>query len=107
LDAEDVGVHGVADHGGLVGAATTAEEARALADANRCELLIGDIGLPGRSGIDLMRDLRGRHGLRGIAISGYAARNGAAAALEAGHERHLAKPVAFTELLAAIDELSR
>ena len=93
-------------NGHTVYAARTAEEARVLADANRFDLLVGDIGLPGRSGIDLMRELRQRQGLRGIAVSGYAAAQDVNAALAAGFEKHLAKPVSFSDLLAAIDELA-
>jgi CheY-like chemotaxis protein len=94
-------------NGHTVHAARSAEEARGLADAHRCDLLVGDIGLPGRSGIDLMRELRQRHNLRGIAVSGYAARNDVEAALAAGFEKHLSKPISFSDLLAAIDEMTR
>jgi DNA-binding response OmpR family regulator len=94
-------------NGHTVYTARTADEARDLAAANRCDLLIGDIGLPGRSGIDLMRELRERHGLKGIAVSGYAARQDVTAALDAGFDKHLAKPVSFSELLAAIEELAK
>ena len=79
--------------GHTVYAARTADEARDLAATNRCDLLIGDLGLPGRSGIELMREPRERHGLKGIAVSGYAARQDAEAALAAGYASHLAKPI--------------
>ena len=92
--------------GHTVHAARTAEEARELAAASRFDLLIGDIGLPGRSGIELMRELHQQYGLKGIAVSGYAARNDVSAALAAGYSRHLAKPVTFSDLLAAIKELA-
>src|SRR5687768_18216788 len=93
-------------NGHTVYAARTADEARDLAAANRCDLLIGDIGLPGRSGIDLMRELREQYRLKGIAVSGYAARYDVSAALEAGYDKHLPKPVVFTDLLAAIEEVA-
>jgi CheY-like chemotaxis protein len=92
--------------GHTVHTARSAEEARDLADTHHCDLLVGDIGLPGRSGIELMRDLRARHNLKGIAVSGYAARQDVAAALAAGFDRHIPKPVNFAELLTAIDELA-
>ena len=92
-------------NGYTVYTARTADEARDLAAANRCDLLIGVIGLPERSGIDLMRELRERHG--DIAVSGYASRQDVNAALDAGYARHLAKPITFSELLAAIEELTR
>jgi DNA-binding response OmpR family regulator len=94
-------------NGHTVYTARTASEARDLAAANRCDLLIGDIGLPDRSGIELMRELRAQYGLKGIAVSGYAARDDAQAAVEAGYDRYLAKPVSFSDLLAAIDEVAR
>jgi two-component system CheB/CheR fusion protein len=93
--------------GHTVYTARTAEQAKDLAAANACDLLVGDIGLPGRSGIELMRELRELHGLKGIAVSGYAARDDVSAALAAGFDKHVAKPVVFDELLAAIQELAR
>ena len=54
----------------------------------------------------LMRELRGRHGLRGIAVSTYSGERHVRDALAAWFIRHLAKPVAYTELLAAVDELT-
>ena len=105
-DTLDVVARVLRRYGHTVYTATTADEARGLAVANRCDLLIG-IGLPGRSGIELMRELRERHGLRGIAVSGYAARHDVDMALAAGFSKHLAKPVSFPDLLAAIDELTK
>ena len=35
------------------------------------DLVLSDIGLPDGSGLDLMRRLRDRHGLKCIALSGY------------------------------------
>jgi CheY-like chemotaxis protein len=94
-------------NGHTVYTARAAAEAKDLAAASRCDLFIGDVGLPDESGLDLMRELRTRHGLKGIALSGYAQREDAEAALAAGYAKHLAKPVKFPELLAAIDELTR
>jgi CheY-like chemotaxis protein len=93
-------------HGYTVYAARTAEEARHLAAARRCDLFIGDIGLPDESGLDLMRELRQRHGLTGIAVTGYAGKEDVADALAAGFAKHLAKPLSFPALLAAVEELA-
>ena len=86
--------------------AHTAEEARDLAAADRCDLLICDITLPGHSGIHLMRELRERHDLKGIAISGFTGKQDTQAAFQVGYNRYLAKPISFSDLLAAIDELT-
>jgi CheY-like chemotaxis protein len=94
-------------NGYTVFTARSAAEARALAAEERCDLLISDLGLPDISGLDLMRELRGAYGLKGIAVSGYITANDVRAALAAGFQRHLAKPVAFTDLLAAIEEVAQ
>jgi CheY-like chemotaxis protein len=93
-------------NGYTVHTARTAAEAKDLAASSRCDLFIGDVGLPDQSGLDLMRELRERHGLVGIAVSGYAGKDDVADALAAGFEKHLAKPVTFSDLLAAIEELT-
>src|SRR5688572_27478286 len=92
--------------GHTVYTARTAAEARELAAARRCDLLVGETALPDFSGLDLMRELRGRYGLRGIAVSSYSGERHVRDALAAGFIRHLAKPAAYTELLAAVDELT-
>ena len=93
-------------NGHIVYIARTAGEARHLAASSQCDLFIGDVGLPDESGLDLMRELRERHGLKGIAVSGYAAKPDVDAALAAGYSKHLAKPVSFSDLVAAIEELT-
>jgi CheY-like chemotaxis protein len=87
-------------------AARTLSEASALASGQHCDLLVGDIQFPDGSGLDLMRDLRARYGLKGIAISGYTAAPDVEAALQAGFIRHLPKPIMFPDLLAAVRELT-
>src|SRR5688572_33365114 len=82
-------------NGYVVHTARTAEEAKALAAGRRCDLVIGDIGLPDQDGCALMRELREAHGLKGIALSGYAERSDVKDALAAGFDRHIAKPVSY------------
>jgi DNA-binding response OmpR family regulator len=86
--------------------ARTAEEAKALAAERRCDLVIGDIGLPDQNGLELMRELRESHGLKGIAVSGYTERQDVKDALAAGFHRHIPKPVMYADLLAAVEELA-
>jgi CheY-like chemotaxis protein len=93
--------------GHTVHRARTAAEARDLADSHRCDLLISEIALPDGSGLELMRDLRQRHGLKGIAVSAYLGKQGVRDALAAGFGRHLAKPLSYDQMLAAIEELTR
>ncbi len=66
------------------------------------DLVISDIGLPDRSGYDLMRELHTRKGLRGIALSGYGAQSDVSDAHEAGFSDHLTKPIDFDRLEESI-----
>lgn len=68
------------------------------------DLLISDLGLPDGNGLDLMRELSRRYGLKGIALSGYGMEEDIQKSLEAGFERHLTKPVSLQTLRAAIQQ---
>jgi DNA-binding response OmpR family regulator len=76
----------------------------ALAAAARAtpDLVISDIGLPGRSGIELMRELRARYGVSGIAVTGHLL-DDPAVLRAAGFAKFLLKPIQLDELLRAID----
>jgi len=80
--------------------------AREAAAAGRFDLLVSDLGLPDGSGNDLMRELAGRYGLRGIALSGYGMEEDVRQSLEAGFRRHLTKPVTLQTLAAAVREVA-
>ena len=61
-----------------------------------------DIELPDGLGLTLMRELRGRDGLRGIAMSGFGAEEDLELSREAGFLDHLIKPIEPPRLDAAI-----
>jgi len=81
--------------------AYNADQALAKAQAEDFDLLISDIGLPDRSGYELMRELSGR-GLRGIALSGFGSEHDINKAHAAGFAEHLTKPINFDKLEEAI-----
>src|SRR5207253_493687 len=54
-----------------VGYASNVDMAEQLADQKHFDLVISDLGLPDGSGLELMRKLRAKHALPGIALSGY------------------------------------
>jgi len=87
--------------------AGTAEEALALAGVYQFDLVISDIGLPDRSGLELMSQLRERFGLKGIGLSGYGMEEDIARSREAGFIRHLVKPIRFDRLKQIIAELEQ
>jgi len=67
------------------------------------DLLISDLGLPDGSGLDIMRELKHRYALRGIALSGYGTEEDIRHSQETGFEKHLTKPVSFQDLRQAIN----
>ncbi len=96
---------------GMMGHRVTAvgTAAAALAEAGKgvpFDLVVSDLGLPDRSGLDLMRDLVARHGLPGIALSGYGMEEDVRQSREAGFGRHLTKPVPLHTLEQAIQDVA-
>ena len=69
------------------------------------DLLISDIGLPDRSGYELMSELRDSKGMRGIALSGFGMDADVDKARNAGFAEHLTKPINFDRLDEAIRHL--
>ena len=84
---------------------TAAEALGQAAGPVPVDLIISDVGLPDRSGTDLMRDVKRRFGTRGIAVTGYTSDDDVAACRAAGFARHFPKPILFDDLLAAVCEL--
>jgi CheY-like chemotaxis protein len=70
------------------------------------DLLVSDIGLLDGSGLDVMRAVRDRHGLRGIALSGFGREADIRRSREAGFEGHLVKPVDFQALAEKIEAVA-
>lgn len=89
-----------------VQAASTAENALALATREKFDLVITDKNLPGRSGLALASELR-RSGVdtRLMLITGYPSVAAAQEALDAGFLAFLVKP--FRHLRDAADEVAR
>lgn len=94
--------HRVTVAGSVGEALAMAEAAAAAGEPGSIDLVVSDLGLPDGSGCDLMRELAERHGLRGIALSGYGMDDDVQQSLAAGFERHLTKPVDIRTLEGAI-----
>jgi PAS domain S-box-containing protein len=67
------------------------------------DLVVSDIGLPDGNGLDLMRQIRQRTDVPGIALTGFGREDDVRKSLEAGFVAHLTKPIDFDRL----DELIR
>ena len=91
--------------GHTVVTAGNVQQALAAAEAGEFDGVISDLGLPDGTGTELMKTLRARHHLRGIALSGYGMEEDLARSKLAGFAVHLIKPVDFHQLQRALVEL--
>jgi CheY-like chemotaxis protein len=77
--------------------------------AGHFDIVVTDIGMPDEDGYSLMRKLRklgsGRR-ILAIAVTGYASRNDVAAAMEAGFDLHVPKPVDFDTFVPMVRRLA-
>jgi CheY-like chemotaxis protein len=86
--------------------ATSVAAALQLAQSHSLDLVISDLGLPDGTGHDLMRMLRDRFGLRGIALSGYDSDTDFCDSRDAGFATHIVKPVNFGVLESVIAKMA-
>lgn len=89
-------------------AVTTAASVREALHASQTQtfdLLVSDIGLPDGTGHEVMRHVRERYELRGIALSGFGQDDDLRRSREAGFEQHLTKPVSIEALSAVIKQV--
>ncbi|MGB5733406.1 MAG: sigma-54 dependent transcriptional regulator [Thiohalocapsa sp.] len=95
---------GLARHCALVEIAANSEQAHALLQRCHFDLLIADIRLPGKSGLDWVRELREqRSDLDVIFITAHADVTTAIAALRAGAADFILKPFRIEQLLSAVE----
>lgn len=86
--------------------AMTCAAAKHVAKNGKFDIVISDLGLPDGTGFELMQDLHEKHGLRGIALSGYGMEEDRRRSRDAGFVAHLIKPVDFEQLRQAVNELA-
>lgn len=94
--------------GFYVTACESAAQTLEAASANQVDLIISDIGMPEMDGFQLikqLRDVSGYQSIPAIALSGYASQKDAKAALAAGFNAHVSKPVDPAELVIMVNGL--
>jgi len=92
--------------GAEVVAAATVDAAIAALGQLSFDLLVSDIGMPGKDGYDLIRHVRAMHGsLPAIALTAFARTVDAERAEAEGFQRHLTKPVQPDELVRTVAAL--
>ena len=94
--------------GFTVDRAADAEEAERSSGSARPDLILMDLGLPGKDGYVFTRELRQRADLRHtpiLAVTSFAMKGDEAKALEAGCTAYLTKPINGRSLLARVRAL--
>ena len=93
----------LASEGADVRSAGSAVEALALLDEAEPDIVLSDIGMPGRDGYWLAREIRARHpNLAAIALTAFSARDDIERAMAAGFDHHVGKPVDPEQLVCAL-----
>ena len=83
-------------------AALSVAEARERAAEQEFDFVVSDIGLPDGNGHALMAELGARHGLRGIALTGYGMDDDMVRSRDSGFMAHLTKPIKVQDLDRAL-----
>jgi two-component system OmpR family response regulator len=100
--------HALRRSGFAVDCVTNGTEADAALDANEFDLLILDIGLPRKSGYEVLRRLRGKDShLPVLILTALDAVNERVRGLDLGADDYLAKPFELAELAARVRALTR
>ena len=98
--------------GALVETAPSVDDALRVFEQWRPDVLVVDIGMPGRDGYDLISTVRRQQAERGgttpaIALTAFARPEDRICVLAAGFQMHLAKPADPAELVVSVASLAR
>lgn len=98
--------------GATVRTARCVEEAIEILEQWTPSILISDIGMPGRSGFELIKHLRAREADKGgntpaIALTAYARIEDRVKVLAAGYQMHIPKPIEPEELITIVSGLTK
>jgi two-component system copper resistance phosphate regulon response regulator CusR len=99
---------GLEEHRWAVDLATDGEEGERRASSEAYDLIVLDMRLPGKSGLDVLRSLRAKGFERPVLVlTAQDAVDAKVATLRAGADDYVTKPFAFEELLARVEALAR
>ena len=99
---------GLEEHRWAVDLITDGEEGEQRASSEAYDLVVLDMRLPGKSGLDVLRSLRARGFERPVLVlTAQDAVDAKVATLRAGADDYVTKPFAFEELLARVEALAR
>ncbi|HET7061031.1 MAG TPA: ATP-binding protein [Nitrosospira sp.] len=112
LDAREIIKRILTSRGAAVITAASAGEGLDIVRAKKPDLIISDIGMPGKNGYEFLREVRVFQMKAGtytpaVALTAFAHPDDACKALDAGYQRHLIKPIDSFRLITTIAELAR
>ncbi|WP_373530171.1 response regulator [Nostoc sp.] len=98
------------DYGAIATAVASVDEALAVFEQTKPDILISDIGLSQQDGYTLIRKLRSLEPEKGgripaIALTAYTREEDRLEALSAGFQQHLSKPIDPTKLITVVASL--
>jgi two-component system CheB/CheR fusion protein len=107
LDAREAVRHVLEEAGAETIVVGSTDEALTAFRQHQPDVILSDIGLPGRDGYDLVRSIRALPRERGgrvpaVALTAYSTSDDRDRALSAGFQTHLAKPVEPVRLIASL-----
>ncbi len=90
--------------------ALSADEGLRLVDQEKPDVIISDIGMPDKDGLEMIRELRAKSAdgskTPALALTAFARSEDRTRAMLAGYQVHLSKPVEAQELIAAVANLA-
>ncbi|NPA54990.1 MAG: response regulator transcription factor [Epsilonproteobacteria bacterium] len=99
---------GLEEEGFVVDVAKDAEEAEYLLDVNKYDIMILDWMLPNKSGIEFLRQIRGKGDYTPVLLlTAKSSTTNKVDGLNAGADDYLTKPFSFDELLARLNAIYR
>ena len=99
---------GLEEHRWAVDLTTDGEEGERRASSEAYDLIVLDMRLPGKSGLDVLRSLRAKGFERPVLVlTAQDAVDAKVTTLRAGADDYVTKPFAFEELLARVEALAR
>ncbi|MEP6732847.1 MAG: response regulator transcription factor [bacterium] len=99
---------GLEEHRWAVDLTTDGEEGERRASSEAYDLIVLDMRLPGKSGLDVLQSLRAKGFERPVLVlTAQDAVDAKVATLRAGADDYVTKPFAFEELLARVEALAR
>ena len=95
--------------GAVVDVAADVSGALQAIEISHPDVVVSDVVMPGRSGLELARELRARptNTMSMVAVSGFTQPDEVESALDAGFDIHVAKPVDSEDLVRAVQDAAR